>query len=627
VLPAITLEWRYNGVAQPFPFTATARPFGSFPVGIWGLPQDPNNRKVPKGKMIEALNELDLVSRAAESPGGPEIPYFQVEIGRRKPLPFTRRATAAKKVRDEAKSVVDLLTQPASVSEAFDAASAFLVATATPTTLAALRGERQSPPLLGALTEGIVQDGATVIPDIGQKRPPKVYDHFIDPPVAVGLLSAANMDLRVVSPARTTVKASATTLRVAPPTLASVEARRSRSFAARLVLADAPAVIDGKGILIGADIPPTAVAHADTAFVARSGASGAEHLAAFTAGLAPATGRKAARVASGTAGATLTIGQIAVLKLPNAHADTALEGERPRFEVSGAPARVVVLGHGGAVLADQVVSENEIEIARGAERIVAIGQSSQKDSAGNAGLAGWHAGRSMPYAGWSTAIAPGCVVRSTGDPLKLHRERLDAGWVSGAELARGVTTVTTTFASAPKSVVIVLDDPAGFGNSVGGRTLLLGLDGATRARDASGQDAPPVLLATESRSVLAYDIAPDGNRPVVVTIASEAGWALVGVMGSVQLDASGTIASISSRGLDAAIQQLASKSSDAGEPSVLRWLGPTRTPDERQLAKLRAGARPLVPGAKPERPKSEAKDRAKRGAAKGTSKSRKGGGR
>jgi large repetitive protein len=613
VLPTITLEWR-RGAAQPFPFVATPRPFGSFPVGVWGLPQDPNNRKIPKAEMIEALNELDLVCRAAESPGGPEIPYYQVEIGLRKPLPFTRRAIDAAKVKTQARAVTDLVTQPVSVSAAFAAADTFLAATATPTTLAAMRGERQSPPLLGTLTEGIEQDGATVIPGIGQKRPKKVYDHFIDPPVAVGLLSGATVDLRVASSARTTVKASAAAWRVSPPTFAAVEAARSRSIAARLVVTDAPAVrVEGSRTMIGFDVPPTAIAHAGTAVVARTGAPGTEHLASFTEGLAGARQRTSKpRAARGTAGATLAPGQVVVLKMPNAQADAALEGERPRFGVAGAPARVVVLGHGGVVLTDRVVTDAAIEIERGAERIVAIGQSRQEGSDRNAGLEGWHAGRLMPYAGWSTAVAPGCVVRSTGDPLTLHRERLDAGWVSGAELARGVTTVTTTFAGAPTTVVIVLDDPAAFGDTVGGRTLLLGLDGATRARDAAGRDKPPVLLATENRSVLAYDIVPERNRPVVVTIASETGWSLVGVMGSAQLDSAGAIALISARGLDAAIQPLASKSAVAGDQSVLRWLGPTRTPEERQVAKLRAGARPLVPGAKAERPKDEAKSRPKR---------------
>jgi hypothetical protein len=198
----------------------------------------------------------------------------------------------------------------------------------------------------------------------------------------------------------------------------------------------------------------------------------------------------------------------------------------------------------------------------------------------------------MPYAGWSVAVAPGCVVRSVGERLSLHRERLDAGWVSGAELARGVSTVTTTFAQAPKTVVVVIDDPAAFGNVVEGRQLLLGLDGASRALDAPGQERPPVLLVMENRSVLAYDIVPDGARPVVVTIASDLGWSLVGVMGSGQLDATGAVALISARGLDAAMRPFATASAGARGMSRLDWLGPTRTQTQRQQARALASGRP-----------------------------------
>jgi hypothetical protein len=205
------------------------------------------------------------------------------------------------------------------------------------------------------------------------------------------------------------------------------------------------------------------------------------------------------------------------------------------------------------------------------------------------GLAGWHAGMQLPYAGWSTAIGPGCVVHAVGEKLSSHRERLDAGWVSGAELARGVSTVTTTFAGAPRTVVIVLDDPAASGDPVAARQLLLGLDGARRALDKTGHERAPVLLTMDNRSVLAYDIVPELERPVVVTIASEEGWSLVGVMAASDVDATGAVALISSRGLDAAMQPFATKSS-TGQVAVSRliWEGPTRTADERTLAKARA---------------------------------------
>jgi hypothetical protein len=611
LLPVITLEWQRDGAVQTFPFAATARPFGSFPVGVWGLPQDPDNRKVPKAEMIEALNELNLEARAAESVAGPEIPYYQVEIGKRKPLPFTRRTVDAAKLKTDALAVAGLVAEPVSVASAFQAATVYLAATATPTALASLRGERQSPPLLGSLAERIDESGITVAPGIGEKPTAKVYDHFVDPPIAVGLLSGAASNLRVSSSARTTVKDAVRAWRVAPPTLAAVQADRSRSIAARLVVADQRAVsLSRAGTVVAVSAPPpTAVAHAAPTLVQRTGAAGTEHLAAFSSGLiAQATRARAAAPPRGTAGATLSPGQIVVLKMPNAHADTAMSGDRPRLGVSGAPARVVILGHGGVVAADQNLADGgTIEIAQGAERIVAIGQGAQTDA--HAGLVGWHSGMQLAYAGWSTGIAPGCVVRSAGEPLRLHRERFDAGWVTGAELARGVSTVTTTFSTAPSTVVVVLDDPAAFGDSVDGRTLLLGLDGAHRALDAAGRERPPMLLVAENRSVLAYDVVPDGNRPVVVTIASQAGWSLVGVMGSSQIDATGAIALVSARGLDSAIHPFASATANAGDLSRLVWMGPTRSPEERRIAKMRASRRPPMsepaapakPGRKPPR--------------------------
>ena len=602
LVPGFRLTWRRGGVAQTYPFVDTARPFGRFPIGIWGPAQDPNNRKVPKAEMIEALNELDLLCRATEAPGGPEIPYYQVKIGPRRPLPFTRSSIDVSLLRSQAGAIAALVAKPATAALAFASAKKFLGSTASPTALAALRGERQSPPLLGTLTEGLETPPKTTIPAIAERPAGKVYDHFVDAPVVVGLLSGATVGLSVAAKARTSVKGSERSWRMSPPTQASVEAQRSRSIAARLVLTDAPAMSTANasrrgGTLIAAvAAPPTAVAHAPTALVARAGSGLAASLADFSAALAGGQRTRA------TPGATLGAGQTVVMKLPNANADAALAGERPRLAVAVAPARVVMLGHGGHWLADTLVgpgaASEAIEVARGTERIVAIGQGAVAGAAsvGALGLSGWHAGMRLPYAGCSTAIAPGCVVHSVGEVLALHRERLDAGWVGGAELARGVSTVTTTFAQPPKTIVVVLDDPAAAGEPVAARRLLLGLDGASRALDAAGHERPPVLLTMDNRSVLAYDIVADvaGRvpRPVVVAIASEQGWSLVGVMGSAELDATSAVALISARGLDAAMQPFA-LAAPGGEntPSTtarLAWLGPTRSPAERGRARARA---------------------------------------
>jgi large repetitive protein len=598
--PVLALTWMADGEPQAFPFVVTARPFGHFPVGVWGLPQDPNRRQVPQGEMIEALNELDLVARATESGPGPEIPYYQVEIGARKPLPFSMRNSDVTQRKSTSNDVAALVNEPGDVAAAFRTAARFLAATATPTALAALRGERQAPPLLGTLAERLDADANTVVPAVAAGPAPKVYDHFVDAPVAVGIMAGSTVDLRTAPAARTTVKDTRGAWRTAPPTLASVEAKRSRSIAARLVIAEPAAVSTGRRAARGATVigavgvPPTAVAHGAPAVVARAGAPGKEQLDGFTASLTAGSRGRALR---GTPGASLHPGQTVVLKLPNAHADAALTGARPRLGVVGAPARVVVLGHGGVVMADQIAAgaaraggskDATVEVGVGAERIVALGLGEGAGPAVDAGLVGWNAGLHLPYVGWSTALGPGCVVHSAGEPLRAHGDRLDAGWVTGAELARGVSTVTTRFSDALTTVVIVLDDPEAFGDAAGGRQLLLGLDGAARAVDAAGGERPPVLLTMENRCVLAYDVVPLGDRPVVVTIASEQGWSLVGVMGSPQLTAAGAIAAIAARGLDTALRPFAGAAE--GE-SRLRWLGPTRTPAERRNAKALASAR------------------------------------
>jgi hypothetical protein len=107
--------------------------------------------------------------------------------------------------------------------------------------------------------------------------------------------------------------------------------------------------------------------------------------------------------------------------------------------------------------------------------------------------------------------------------------------------------------------------------------------------------------------VLAYDIVPEGNKPVAVTIASEEGWSLVAVMAAVSADSKGAIAAISSRGLDVALRPLAT-SSPKQEPSLIAWQGPTRTTEERLYAKALAIGRPLV-AAKPKKKKSKPRKR------------------
>jgi len=355
VEPEIVITWQQDGATRPFPFAVTARPFSRFPVGVWGPAGDMNNRKVPKADMVEALSELDLACVASPTGGGPEIPYFQVEIGKRLPLPFARAAGDISALRVSAKGIAALVAEPTSVDAAFGGAHKFLARTASPTALAALRGERQAPPRLGTLAEGLESPTKTVAPKLMPKVPGKVYDHVVDAPRAVGLFAAATVDMSTSAKARTTVKGSAKAWRVAPPTLAAALAERSRSVPARLLLVDAPAVAKSgtrrsAATFIGAgEVPLTAVAHAPTAIVSRTGAPLAAPLAEFNAaltGMSAGPRSRASKAARRGPGAQLAAGECVVLQLPNAKADAAGAAARPPADYT---ARVIPHRGGVAV--------------------------------------------------------------------------------------------------------------------------------------------------------------------------------------------------------------------------------------------------------------------------------------
>ena len=130
--------------------------------------------------------ELELVCKALPSGGGPQIAYHQVEIGKRKPLPFSRRPNAIQAQLAAAQSVAALVQQPADTAAAFAIARQYLSRSATPTALAALRGERQSPPRVGALTEGLEIAQSTVVPDAANlARAMRALDLSRAKPIAV----------------------------------------------------------------------------------------------------------------------------------------------------------------------------------------------------------------------------------------------------------------------------------------------------------------------------------------------------------------------------------------------------------------------------------------------------------
>jgi hypothetical protein len=101
----------------------------------------------------------------------------------------------------------------------------------------------------------------------------------------------------------------------------------------------------------------------------------------------------------------------------------------------------------------------------------------------------------------------------------------------------------------------------------------------------------------------------------VISIASQAGWSLVGVLGSAAVNATGALALVAARGLDAALEPFAAtRSTEAAAVSRLVWQGATRTPAERAAAQARAQVAVRLPAA----PAAPAPQRGRPAAAPGT---------
>jgi hypothetical protein len=302
--------------------------------------------------------------------------------------------------------------------------------------------------------------------------------------------------------------------------------------------------------------------------------------------------------------AALLAGEVVVLRFPNAARDLDEKSARPSLNVLGGPARIVALTHGGDVLADTTLVPGASRVPgfappRGTERVaVAVTGDTNPEASG---LSGWIASTALAYVGWATAIAAGAVVRVENARVTRTRHRRTTGWIRGAELVDGTSLVITRFVDPISVAVIALDDPGA--DAV--RNLSLGLAGASRPARADGSPAPPRAVVRANRTFLIYDLEPVGKNPVTITVASDDGWHLAGVMG-------GTVAAdavaqwVTDRGIDTVVRPVLP---GTGGSRTLQWIAPLIPPPRSKRAgKPRKAARRAKP--------KKAMERAKRKGAK-----------
>jgi hypothetical protein len=235
----------------------------------------------------------------------------------------------------------------------------------------------------------------------------------------------------------------------------------------------------------------------------------------------------------------------------------------------------VAFTHGGDVLLDTPGSANGIVIPIGTERlaVLALGDTTAVPD----GLYGWHSGLEVAYTGWHSAICAGAVLRAEGSTVSKTRERFRSGWIHAAELVTGTTLVSTRFAQPVHSIAIMIDDAVGTEDA---RGLSLGLDGADRVLGSNGQPLPPTVVVAANRSVLIYAITPAATASgvpagaITVSVASEAGWHLAGVLGGNETPAA-MAQRIVNNGPDALLMPLVSSH---GGSVQLQWAAPPPPP-------------------------------------------------
>src|SRR5439155_3626450 len=169
-------------------------PFGAFPLGVWGPPQPAAAPQVPKGEVVQALNQVELTARAVESPGGPPINYNRLDPpGPRRPLPFLRNSGATRQ--DEVTAGKQLVDLVASVQAGGDVAAIAdewrRRAGASAIELASWMGERRLvAPRLGSLGDRLARLDHNVVPDVGAVVTPEPVDTTVHPPVALAVLGS-----------------------------------------------------------------------------------------------------------------------------------------------------------------------------------------------------------------------------------------------------------------------------------------------------------------------------------------------------------------------------------------------------------------------------------------------------
>lgn len=497
----------------------TARRTGAFPVGVWGPPQDVDNKKVPKGEVIGATEGVDFKFVPAligliPAPVTGGVSFNQVEAGPRKPLPLrSAGALRARLVREAEDLRVVLAALDPRKMPAF--AADWQRAGRSNTATRAWSGARAVPMRVGLLSERIV--GTT---DAGTKRPvlqgPRVdlADVFgglrVRGVLAQTLRASAGLGLQ----ARTTVKAAAQreVKRMPPPTMTGAAAGREARFASVLLRAELSAAVTKHTLLARKVLAETlAPRMAGSASAGRAAAADRALLDGVAAMImAPAASGRRGKPREATPARALSAGEVAVFDLP---------AVSPRFTSSGiltvsGSARLVALGLDGRVALNAFPANAQTELPAAIRSFALIAGAEPE-----AEMTGWVEGSRLAYLGQSLARCLGGFVSAEGASRSRGGKAAAMGWVQAGALTDQSALVTTRLDSAANSVALLLD---GTVTEEELAVLAISFDGAEAA------EAKPLLVPFDGKTLIVYALV--GRTAFSVSVGGQLPGTLDGVV-------------------------------------------------------------------------------------------------
>ena len=528
----------------------------AFPIGVWGQPEDPDqpSSPLPKGDVIFAGSRLKLVAAAdMSSQTGPEIDYYRVEAGRR-PLPLSAIGNVRRRNINRADDM-GLSPIAVSVSDAFNEARKYLFAEAVrevPEGLLAVgsrsakaqaiyENSRTAPPLFGSLMDGLEPVNAENSSVSQMATGATVADRQPAKPFVTGFMtSGAGVTLR----AATTSVSDGRIKRRPAPSIESVRGRLGRSLPIKLNLTHAPSRISDDTVVLRGSVPRTNVAGLSQSYLGGRVGSGAGtgYVKGLNSGPAPQAPQTSLRA-----------GDFVTLRCPDAAIDTG--SGRPQLRISGL-ARVVMLLGNGAVLHDMPVRDKTLEVPAHTALIAVQASGGGDGRATGIEVKGWHDQSRLIRLSGRSALGAGCVLALNG-----ANSRPRVGWHVAQDLVRGAASVSTRFGAQVTCIGVVLKGAT----SRAASDVEIELYGATHRSDP----VEPTVVQVGSRSILLFDVIPNGGNSGVSVRAIQGGAKEIAGMIAAVSDADSLAELVAEKGLPATVSRLRAVSDESCD---IEWI-------------------------------------------------------